>query len=79
LSGKSYVLTGTLPTLSRQKAALLIEQAGGHVTGSVSKKTDVLVAGEEAGSKLEKARSLGIEVIDEAELLRRVGIEGLRD
>jgi DNA ligase (NAD+) len=73
LSGKSYVLTGTLPTLSRQKAASLIEQAGGHVTGSVSKKTDVLVAGEEAGSKLEKARSLGIEVIEEAELLRRVG------
>jgi DNA ligase (NAD+) len=72
LSGKSYVLTGTLPTLSRQKAASLIEQAGGHVTGSVSKKTDVLVAGEESGSKLEKARSLGIEVIDEAELLRRI-------
>jgi DNA ligase (NAD+) len=75
LSGKSYVLTGTLPTLSRQKAASLIEQAGGHVTGTVSKKTDVLVAGEEAGSKLEKARSLGIEVIDEAELLRRIGAD----
>jgi len=73
LSGKTFVLTGTLPTLSRQKAASLIEHAGGHVTGSVSKKTDALVAGEEAGSKLEKARSLGIEVIDEAELLRRIG------
>jgi DNA ligase (NAD+) len=73
LSGKTYVLTGTLPTLSRGDATELIEQAGGRVAGSVSKKTDAVVAGEEAGSKLEKARSLGVEVIDEAELLRRVG------
>jgi DNA ligase (NAD+) len=73
LSGKTVVITGTLPTLSRTKATSVIEAAGGRVTGSVSKATDFLVAGEEAGSKLEKAKSLGVEVIDEAELLRRVG------
>lgn len=72
LSGKTVVITGTLPTLSRAKATAIIEAAGGRVTGSVSKSTDFLVAGEEAGSKLEKAKSLGVEVIDEAELLRRV-------
>jgi DNA ligase (NAD+) len=72
LSGKTVVITGTLPTLSRAKATATIEAAGGRVTGSVSKSTDFLVAGEEAGSKLEKAKSLGVEVIDEAELLRRV-------
>jgi DNA ligase (NAD+) len=72
LSGKTYVLTGTLPTLSRTQATTLIEQAGGRVAGSVSKKTDALVAGDDAGSKLEKAKQLGVEVIDEAELLRRV-------
>ena len=72
LAGKSYVLTGTLPTLSRAEATALIEQAGGRVTGSVSKQTDTVVAGAEAGSKLEKARQLGLEVIEEAELLRRV-------
>lgn len=71
LAGKAYVLTGTLPTLSRQQAAELIEQAGGRVTGSVSKKTDAVVAGADAGGKLEKARALGIEVIDEDELKRR--------
>jgi len=73
LAGKSYVLTGSLPTLSRSQAAALIEEAGGRVAGSVSKKTDAVIAGEDAGSKLEKAKSLGVEVIDEAELLRRVG------
>jgi DNA ligase (NAD+) len=72
LKGKTYVLTGSLPTLSRSKATSLIEEAGGRVAGSISKKTDALVAGEDAGSKLEKAKELGVEVIDEAELLRRV-------
>lgn len=75
LAGKTYVITGTLPTLSRARAGSLIEEAGGRVAGSVSKKTDALVAGEEAGSKLEKAKELGVEVIDEAELLRRVSGE----
>jgi DNA ligase (NAD+) len=73
LVGKTYVLTGTLPTLSRAQATELIEAAGGRVAGSVSKKTDAVVAGEEAGGKLEKAQALGVEVIDESELLRRVG------
>lgn len=73
LAGKVLVLTGTLPALSRSEATALIEGAGGRVTGSVSKKTDVVVAGEEAGSKLEKARQLGIAVWDEAELRRVVG------
>jgi DNA ligase (NAD+) len=72
LLGRSYVITGTLPTLSRTEATRLIEEAGGRVAGSVSKKTDALVAGEDAGGKLEKANALGVEVIDEAELLRRV-------
>ena len=72
LSGKTVVITGSLPTLSRTKATAVIEAAGGRVTGSVSKSTSFLVAGEEAGSKLEKAKSLGVDVIDEAELLRRI-------
>jgi DNA ligase (NAD+) len=72
LLGKSYVVTGTLPTLSRAEATRLIQQAGGRVAGSVSKKTNALVAGEDAGGKLERAKELGVEVIDEAELLRRV-------
>ena len=62
------MLTGTLPSLSRSQAQALIEAAGGKVTGSVSKKTSYVVAGEEAGSKLSKAESLGIPVLDEASL-----------
>ncbi|UDF37787.1 UNVERIFIED_ORG: hypothetical protein LHJ69_15970 [Shinella sp. XGS7] len=66
--GKTLVLTGTLPTLSRDAAKALIEAAGGKVSGSVSKKTHYVVAGEEAGSKLDKARELGVPVLDEAGL-----------
>ena len=73
LAGKTYIVTGTLPTMSRSEAVARIEGAGGKVTGSVSKKTTAVVAGESPGSKLDKARKLGIEVIDEDELLRRLG------
>ena len=72
-AGMTFVLTGTLPTMKREEAKKLIESFGGKVSGSVSKKTSVVVAGEDAGSKLMKAESLGVEVIDEAELLRRTG------
>ena len=72
-SGKTFVLTGTLPSLSREAAAAKIEAAGGKVSGSVSKKTSYVLAGEEAGSKLEKAQALGVLVIDEAELVRLLG------
>jgi DNA ligase (NAD+) len=68
LAGKTFVLTGSLPTLEREDAKALIEAAGGKVSGSVSKKTHYVVAGEAAGSKLDKARELGVEVIDEAAL-----------
>lgn len=73
LSGKTLVLTGTLPTLSRSDATALIESAGGKVSGSVSKKTDYVVAGEEAGSKLDKARELGVKVLDEQGLKDLIG------
>ena len=73
LAGKTFVLTGTLPTLSRDEASALLEAAGAKVSGSVSKKTDYVVAGEEAGSKLEKARALGVPVIDEAGLRALLG------
>jgi DNA ligase (NAD+) len=69
LSGKTFVITGTLPTLSRDEAKDRVEAAGGKVAGSVSKKTDFVVAGAEAGSKLTKAQELGVAVIDEAALL----------
>ncbi len=72
LEGKVVVLTGTLPTLSREEAKERAERAGAKVSGAVSKKTSFVVAGEDAGSKLDKARGLGVEVIDEAELLRRL-------
>jgi DNA ligase (NAD+) len=71
LAGATVVLTGTLPTLSRPEATALVERAGGRVTGSVSRQTTFVVAGADAGSKLEKAQALGIPVIDEAELRRR--------
>jgi DNA ligase (NAD+) len=70
LAGKTFVLTGTLPGMTREQAAEKIEAAGGKVSGSVSKKTSYVLAGAEAGSKLEKAQSLGVPVIDEAEFLK---------
>ena len=73
LAGKTFVLTGTLPTLARDEAKQRIEAAGGKVAGSVSKKTSYVVAGEEAGSKLDKARELGIEIVDEDRLLAMIG------
>jgi DNA ligase (NAD+) len=69
-AGKTFVLTGTLPTLKREEAAAKIESLGGKVSGSVSKKTDFVVAGEEAGSKLDKAQKLGVKIIDEKEFLK---------
>lgn len=69
LAGKTFVITGTLPTLKRDEAKALIQNAGGKVTESVSKKTDYLVVGEDAGSKLEKAQALGVAQLSEAELL----------
>jgi DNA ligase (NAD+) len=73
LNGKTFVITGTLPTLKRDEAKELIQKAGGKVTDSVSKKTDHLVVGEEAGSKLEKAQALGISLLSEAQLLEILG------
>jgi len=72
LSGHTYVITGTLPTLSREQAQVLLEEAGAKVAGSVSKKTTALIAGAAAGSKLEKATALGIPVLDEAALMALV-------
>ena len=73
LAGLTFVLTGTLPTMTRDEASALIKQAGGKVAGSVSKKTSYVVAGEEAGSKLTKAKELGVTILDEAALLRLLG------
>ncbi len=73
LAGKQFVLTGTLPNYSRDEATRMIEEAGGRVIGSVSKKTDYVVVGTDPGSKLDKARSLGVKTVDEAGLLRLLG------
>ena len=79
LNGQTFVLTGTLPNLSRSQAQALIEAAGGKVSGSVSKKTHYVVAGEEAGSKLSKAEALGVPVLDEASLQQLVAANGPSD
>jgi DNA ligase (NAD+) len=73
LAGKTFVLTGTLPHLTRDEAKKMIEDAGGRVSGSVSKKTDFVVAGDEAGSKLDKAKELGVKVIGEKEMQKLLG------
>jgi DNA ligase (NAD+) len=73
LEGLTFVLTGTLPTLTRDEAKDRIEASGGRVSGSVSKKTSYVLAGDDAGSKLDKARDLKVPVIDEAKLLEMLG------
>jgi DNA ligase (NAD+) len=73
LAGKTFVLTGTLPTMTREEATKAIEELGGKVSGSVSKKTSYVVAGEEAGTKLDKARQLGIPVLSEPEFREIIG------
>jgi DNA ligase (NAD+) len=72
LAGKTFVLTGTLPSMTREEAIEKIESLGGHVTGSVSKKTDYVLAGAEPGSKIDKAKELGVRVINEAQFRRLV-------
>ena len=72
LNGLTFVLTGTLPTLSRDEASDIIRKAGGKVSGSVSKKTSYVLAGESAGSKLAKADALGVNIIDEPELFKMI-------
>jgi DNA ligase (NAD+) len=72
-AGKSFVLTGTLPSMTREEATARIEALGGKVSGSVSKKTDFVLAGDEAGSKLDKAQKLGVRIVDEKEFLRMCG------
>jgi len=68
LAGKTFVITGTLANYSREAAKKLVEDAGGKVSSAVSKKTDYVIAGEDPGSKLDKARELGVQVIDEKEM-----------
>ena len=75
VTGKTFVLTGTLPDMDRSEAGELIKAAGGKVTGSVSKKTDYLVAGDKAGSKRTKAEGLGITILDQAGLLALLRID----
>jgi DNA ligase (NAD+) len=75
ISGKTFVLTGTLPTHTREEASAMILERGGKVSSSVSKKTDYLLAGAEAGSKLTKAEQLGVKVIDEEEFLKMINDE----
>jgi DNA ligase (NAD+) len=72
LAGKTFVLTGTLPTYSREEATAIIERNGGNVSSSVSKKTTFVLAGDDAGSKLAKARTLGVRVISEGEFTSMV-------
>jgi DNA ligase (NAD+) len=72
-TGKTFVLTGTLPTLARDEASALIREAGGNVTGSVSRNTNYVLAGEEAGSKLDRARELGVEILNEDQFLKMLG------
>jgi DNA ligase (NAD+) len=74
ITGKTFVVTGTLPTLKRDEAKALIQSAGGKVTDSVSKKTNYLVVGADAGSKLEKAQSLGVQCLSEEELLKLIDL-----
>jgi DNA ligase (NAD+) len=69
-TGKTFVLTGTLPTLTREEATAKVEALGGKVSGSVSNKTDFVLAGAEAGSKLTKAQELGVKILDEEEFLK---------
>ena len=76
LAGKTFVLTGTLPSMGRDEARELLEAAGAKVTGSVSKKTDYVVAGAEAGSKLDKAQTLGIPVLDQQGMLDLLAQQG---
>lgn len=74
-AGMTFVLTGTLPTLKREEAAALIEQHGGKTAGSVSKKTSIVLAGEDAGSKLTKAQQLGVRIIDEEAFMQMLEAE----
>ena len=74
-AGQTVVITGTLASMERKEAELLVERAGGNATGSVSGKTNLLVAGDKAGSKLKKAQDLGVAVLDEAAFLERLGIQ----